>query len=262
MEMSAATRVADQGGATGERTALRRWSSAAVLVWALTVAAGDVARGAAADNPREIGGTWKIVDPPIRLRPMDGSPIPFTQAGQAAYQRNIDGLKNGTVQDFALTLCLPPGIARVMANPNALELVLAPGVVAVLTEGFYRVVRLDAEHNTEDIELFPAFMGDQVARWEGDTLVIDTLGVNPYTWLDASGLPHGYDLHTVERIRRIDGGTHLENVITIEDPEFFTKTWAVRYVYETHPYVSMATGGHPCDDRGGASRYIYERPAR
>ena len=137
--------------------------------------------------------------------------------------------------------------------PDPFEFVVTPEVVAILLMGFRRVVRVDEEHYTEEIELFPAFMGDQVGHWDGDTLVIDTLGTNTYTWLDASGVPHGYDLHTVERIRKLEDG-RLENVITIEDEEFFTQPWRVRYVYEPHPYVSMATGLLPCDTHIGVKR--------
>jgi hypothetical protein len=139
-----------------------------------------------------------------------------------------------------------------MNTPDPLEIVRTPETAAVLTKGFYYLVRLEAEHYQDDIELYPAFMGYHVGTWDGETLVIDTLGTNPYTWLDATGLPHGYSLHTVQRIRRTaDGG--LENVITIEDEEFFTQPWNVRLVYESQPYVSLATDSHPCDRREGVA---------
>ncbi len=210
-------------------------------------AQADVPSG---DDPRNVAGVWQITNYTMSIQPIDGGDIPFTPAGLAAYEENVNGLQDGSVSDFAVTLCLPPGVVRAMGAPDPFEIVLAQETLAILLKGFHRLARLDAEHNADNIELFPAFMGDQIARWDGDTLVIDTLGVNPYTWLDASGLPHGYDLHTVERIRKIEGG-QLENVITIEDIEFFSRPWRVRYVYEVHPYVSMATGGHPCDQRFG-----------
>ena len=177
---------------------------------------------------------------------MDGDPIPFTPAGQDAYENNINGLRDGTVDDFAVTLCVPMGIVRTMGSPYPFEVIQTPGQITILMEAnnVYRVIRLDSEHSEEAVEIFPGFMGDQIGYWEDDTLVVDTLGVKPYTWLDASGAPHGYDLHTVERIRKIEGGRRLENVITVEDNEFFTMPWRVRYVYEPRPDVSIEV--HPC----------------
>lgn len=200
--------------------------------------------------PGNIAGMWRITNYQAAMQPTEGGAIPFTEIGRAAYDKNVAGLKDGTAKDFAVTLCVPPGVTRIMGMQDPFELVVTDKVVAILLKGFHRLVRVGEEHYAEDIELFPAFMGDQIGTWEGDTLVIDTRGVNPYTWLDASGVPHGLELHTVERIRRLPDG-RLENVIAIEDSEYFTRPWRVRYVYEAHPYVSMATGGHPCDKRFG-----------
>jgi hypothetical protein len=238
-----------------EGTALGRLSKAALALAVSVLTVGGQATWAAADNPRSIAGVWRIIPYQPQIRPVDGAAIPFTPAGRAAYDKNVAGLKDGSVQDFALTLCLPPGVTRVMGASDPFEIVQAQNTVAFLAKGIFRLVPLDAEHS-KDIELFPGFMGDSIAHWEGDTLLIDTLGVNQHTWLDASGVPHGYDLHTVERIRKIDAGRHLENVITIEDKEFFTRPWQARYVYEPHAYVSMATGDQPCDERHRASSHV------
>lgn len=212
---------------------------------------GAARAAAAAAKPQDIAGVWqrKVGG---NLRPMDGSDIPFTPAGRAAYEKNVNGLKDGSVSEYAISLCTPPGVVRAMGSTDPFEIVQAPGVIAILLNDIYRVIRLDVPHS-EDVQVLPSFMGEQVAHWEGDTLVIDTLGVNPHTWLDASGLPHGYDLHTVEHLRKLDGGKQLENVITIEDGEFYSKPWTIRYVYEPHAYVSMATATAPCDVHTGVS---------
>jgi hypothetical protein len=236
----------------------RKWGfgklAAAVLVCALAAGAGYWAwsRTHAADpaSVRQIAGIWQLSAHQAAIKPADGGPIPFTPAGRAAYEKNINGLRDGTVADFAATLCLPPGVLRAMGTADPFEIVQTDDMVAVIVKGFYYLVRLNAQHYADDIEFFPAFMGFHVGHWEGDTLVIDTRGFNPYTWLDDSGLPHGFDLHTVQRLRRIEGG-RLENVITIEDKEFFTKPWEVRFVYQAHSYLSTATDTHPCDHRDG-----------
>jgi hypothetical protein len=65
-------------------------------------------------------------------------------------------------------------------------------------------------------------MGYSSGRWEGDVLVVDTVGINDKTWLDAMGHPHTENLHTVERFRRRDAG-HMEIEVTIDDPKAYTK---------------------------------------
>lgn len=233
----------------------------AVCVLALGASYWAWPRADVSGNDPSIVGVWQITTYEPAIKPMDGGAIPFTPAGLAAYEKNVTGLQDGTVADFAVTLCVPPGVVRAMATPDPFEIVVTPEVVAVIIDGFHYLVRMNEEYYAEDIEFFPAFMGHHIGHWDGDTLVIDTRGFNPHTWLDASGVPHGYDLYTVQHIRKIDGG-QLENVITIEDDEFFTRPWSVRYVYEPHRYVSMATGAYPCDDRGVPSRYVYEREFR
>jgi hypothetical protein len=216
-------------------------AAAALLLAAITRA---LAQGA--PQP-DLSGVWWTAAYEAQIRPADGGPIPFTPAGQAAYAKNIAGLKNGSVTDFVVALCVPPGVTRAMGSPYPFEIVQTPAQVTFLMEvnNVYRTVRFDPKHSG-DIEIFPSFMGDQIGRWDGDALVIDTLGVNPYTWLDASGVPHGYDLHTIERLRRIEGGRRFEDVITIEDKEFFTQPWSVRYVYELRPEVAVES--HLCGE--------------
>jgi hypothetical protein len=70
----------------------------------------------------------------------------------------------------------------------------------------------------------PTFLGDAIGHWEGDTLVVDTVGFNDRTWLDAAGHPHGEKLHVIERYTRSDSNT-LRVEATIEDPDFYTKPW-------------------------------------
>lgn len=65
----------------------------------------------------------------------------------------------------------------------------------------------------------------EVGHWEGDTLVIDTVGFNDRTQVDEEGIVHSTQLHVMERLRKIDDGNAIENIITIEDPVIFTRPW-------------------------------------
>ncbi len=77
-------------------------------------------------------------------------------------------------------------------------------------------------------------MGDSIGKWDGDTLVVDTIGMNDHTWLDLSGHPHSEALHVVERIRRVDQNT-LQDDFTFEDPPAYKKTLTGKVVYEFRP---------------------------
>jgi hypothetical protein len=67
-------------------------------------------------------------------------------------------------------------------------------------------------------------MGDSIGKWEGDTLVVDTIGFNDKTWLDQVGHPHSDALHLIERIHRI-APDMLQIDFTFDDPKAFTKQW-------------------------------------
>jgi hypothetical protein len=82
--------------------------------------------------------------------------------------------------------------------------------------------------------LYPTYSGDSIGKWEGDTLVVDTIGFNDKTWLDSGGLPHSEALHVVERIRRVDHDTLVDDV-TIEDPMAYTKPFSAQQLYKLKP---------------------------
>ena len=67
---------------------------------------------------------------------------------------------------------------------------------------FVRQIFTDGRKHPED--MVPSWMGDSIGKWEGDTLVVDSIGFNDKTWLDQVGHPHSEELHLVERIRRAE----------------------------------------------------------
>jgi hypothetical protein len=77
---------------------------------------------------------------------------------------------------------------------------------------------------------FPYYNGHSVGHFEGATLVIDSAGFNEKTFVDATGAPHTDEMRTTERIRKISP-TQLEDVITIHDPQYYTRDWQARFVY-------------------------------
>jgi hypothetical protein len=77
-------------------------------------------------------------------------------------------------------------------------------------------------------------MGDSIGTWEGDTLVVDSIGFNDKTWLDRGGHPHSDQLHVTERLRRTDQNT-LQIAVTMEDPKAYTKPWGGTMTFGLRP---------------------------
>jgi hypothetical protein len=128
---------------------------------------------------------------------------------------------------------------RHMGWPYPLQIVQTKAVTVILFEAdtTYREVYTDGrKHKPEDD---PAWMGHSIGRWEGDTLVVDTVGVKETAWLDGDGAPISDQFHVVERIRRIEGGRTLEDIIRIEDPKVFTTPVFKRIVYNLKPDWSL-----------------------
>jgi hypothetical protein len=118
--------------------------------------------------------------------------------------------------------CKPPGVPAISAAPLPYKIVQTPKLVLILYEGetVYRQIFLDVRRPVEDPQ--PRFMGYSTGKWEGDTLVVDTVGLTDKGALDARGHPHSDGLHLTERFRRLDVG-NLEIAITIDDPKAYAK---------------------------------------
>ena len=120
--------------------------------------------------------------------------------------------------------CLPPGVPRIYIQPFLFEIVETPGRVLELFEFDHhmRQIFTDGRQHPKDPDL--TWMGHSIGGYEGNTLVIDTIGLNDKTWIDRGGLPHSDQLHVIERIRR-PSPEALEINFTIEDPKAYTQTW-------------------------------------
>jgi hypothetical protein len=130
--------------------------------------------------------------------------------------------------------CIPPGIPRSMLQPFPWEIVQARDRVIMIFEyqSLVRQIFTDGRGHPKDLE--PTYMGHSIGRYEGDTLVVDTIGFNDKTWLDPKGLPHTDALHVVERIRRVDHGS-LEDDYSIDDPKAYRKPWTAQKFFELKP---------------------------
>jgi hypothetical protein len=125
-------------------------------------------------------------------------------------------------QDDPYTVCLPMSVLRTNPYPWTFATsYTAKGLthIYILHElgdaGGHRVVYMDGrEHPDNPV---PTWVGHSIGRWDGDTLVVDTVGFNDKFWFDRRGTPHTKQLHIIERYTRLNYGT-LANEVTLEDP--------------------------------------------
>jgi len=144
------------------------------------------------------------------------------------------GRANDDSRDPFLTSCAPYGIPRLMNYVGPFEILQTPGRVIMLFEGGNALRQIWTDGRGHPADLDPSWMGHSIGHWEGDTLVVDTVGLTDKTWLDTAGHPHSDALRVTERIRRTDHDT-LENTLTFDDPKTYTRPWSSKIIYRLHP---------------------------
>jgi hypothetical protein len=196
---------------------------------------------AAAETP-DLSGIYWATQYSARIQIAGGGDLPLTAAGKTAYAENIQGLKDGSITDAARKLCVPDGLPRVLATPYPFEIVQGPpGQITMIHELNHqvRVITMDKPMPGEkELISFPFYNGHSVGHFEGDTLVVESAGFNDKTFVDATGAPHTGEMRTVERIRKISP-TQLEIIVTLHDPEYYTRDWQARFVYNQRNDVRL-----------------------
>ena len=135
----------------------------------------------------------------------------------------------GKVPFTADSRCWPGGVPNfdIYARVRPIFFIQTPKEVTILEESDMQVrhIYLDVPHSKNPA---PSWYGESVGHYEGDELVVDTIGLNDRTFVDSYRTPHTTRLHVVERFKMLDGGKTLEAKITVEDPGAFTTPWSAR----------------------------------
>lgn len=146
----------------------------------------------------------------------------------------VQQMKAVNLKEDPLKMCQPLGPFRMMARPETkIELLPENGMIVMLFEdlehGVMRTIYTKRGHKEK---LEPTWMGDSVGHWEGDTLIVDTIGFNTDTWLNDAGAQHSDALHLIERIRPVLAGKYLEYKMAAEDPKVLAKPYTYIRYYE------------------------------
>jgi hypothetical protein len=202
----------------------------AVALWGqgsvTTVATPSKPAPRTADDKPDLSGVWEI--PYVADMSRGIGPLPFTEWGAADFKAYDPSKFDYTAH------CLPAGLTRSINTPMPIEIVQEPKKVVILFEGFssFTVIPVDGRGHPSKLE--PTWMGNSVGHWEGDTLVVDSIGFNEKTRLDTIGHPHSDQLHVVEKFTRTDYD-HIAFEITVEDPKAYTKPFTNKRTFKLHP---------------------------
>ena len=137
------------------------------------------------------------------IHPLDGGEVPLQPWAESLYRERLSKDKTADAFMNSAAYCLPLGMPSMMLGATyPFSILQTPGqVTTVHEEGHvHRQIFLNRPH---DADPDPGYLGESVGRWEGSTLVVDTIGLNDRTSLDLLGIPHSDQLHIVERIRRL-----------------------------------------------------------
>ena len=190
-------------------------------------------------DPRDLSGVWFLRLYNRQINSTRGRVPPFTPKGKAEWDKRVAAEKEGRPMADASAYCWPHGTPRVMNSPYPLQFIQTKGKTTIVHEVNHNIrhIYMD-EAMPQTVE--PTFLGTSVGHWEGDTLVIETRGNKDVTWIDEVGIIHGNQLKVTERIRKIEDGEAVEDLIKIEDPEFFTRPWFMRDTYAWRPDLRIS----------------------
>jgi hypothetical protein len=153
---------------------------------------------------------------------------PFAREG---LKKANDVVLSGHVPNVARERCWPGGVPGFLLFPiQPLYFVQTRDQVWMILQYDHQVRRvyLNRPHSSK---VTPSWFGESVGHYEGDTLVVDTIGLNDKTTIDNYQTPHTEALHVIERFRTIDGGKKMQVDVTVEDPGAFTRLWSARQLY-------------------------------
>jgi len=216
---------------------------AGVFVLLNVLPAQGQSSGAGSQSVPDLSGVWS----PARLRGAEAPPPPTPLLLKPGYKERYDARRaqereaNARGEQLAATgsLCEPYGMPAMMQVATyPMEVIQTPKQVTIIAEAFSEVRRIyigKPQLPADDVD--PGYYGRSVGRWEGDTLVVDTVAIKP-SIRGYQGMPHSEKMHISERIRRT-GPEALQDQITIDDPVVLEKPEVYTLAYKLTPNYEM-----------------------
>lgn len=188
------------------------------------------------------------LDPSVSLLPSPIPDPPLKPEYLKAWQEKQAVIRKANSEGRPLathyTHCIPDGMPAMMMAMFPMEVLESPGQITIIQEAYNQVRRIylgEKQIDFEDVE--PQFWGHSVGRWEGNTLVVDTIGIKDYVRF--RDVPHSERMRINERIRLVSDRI-MENVVTVEDPAYLTGSWTWKWMYERHPEYKLYE--YVCED--------------
>jgi hypothetical protein len=218
----------------------------------------------------DLSGIWQGVgiqslspSDPSAHKPGAETDIPYTPWALAKMKAEIPATGPNAVfentTDPAIRYADPDGYPRASIHPMRFKIVQTPDTIYQLWEynKSWRQIAMNRPHSKDpDISWF----GESVGKWEGDTLVVDSVGFKGSTWLDPIGHPHTEDLHIVERIKRVNPETLVFN-FTFDDPKAYTKPWNAQLTFKLKTDGVMTEIMYTISDElNFRQRFLNEKP--
>ena len=202
---------------------------ASLILSAGTVSAAEGTR----PSYQDWSGVWLNVTRGPFSNPGANSPIPVVGVNppplkpeyDKEWRASILAAQRGAPINDPMADCKWPGMPAILASTMPQEFLILPDRVVILYELMSQVRRIftDGTPVPEDVDF--SYNGFSTGRWEGDTLVVDTIAITTRTFIDDYQTPHTDKLHVVERYRLIDGGKAMEVSLHVEDEGAFTTPW-------------------------------------
>jgi hypothetical protein len=232
---------------------------------ALIAAAGlQATQNRGASSVPDITGSWERVGPGTLGRgqgtdPRTPPPVPmpplkpqFLKEWQARQQAAREATAKGQPIGINWVNCLPDGMPGMMQGPFPMEILQSRGQVTIIQESFTQVRRILLDRPQKALDAVdPTFYGHSVGRWNGDTLVVDTIGIKENVLYQ--NVPHSSQMRITERIRLVEKDA-LWDEITVEDPVTLEKPWTFTFAYRRMPDYTLLE--YICEDN---REYIDEK---
>ncbi len=215
--------------------------TAATALAGAVAAAAPAARGAGAQGrtwaevarlPDFTTGIWETEMSPRNFAP--GAPPALTPA-YAAKLKAFEALQaQGKEQDSPNANCLPNGMPGIMNQPYPMQFFYSPGEIAIQLEAYMQIRHIHTDGRSHPADPDLTFNGDSTGRWEGQTLVVDSVGFTTATPLGFSwGMQHSSKMHIVEKMHLVDPDTLVIDT-TIDDPEALTQPMTSSHTFKRH----------------------------